>query len=80
MEVERCLLLLCWRSPIDKKIIEKFNYCVSKPNINSVFLYTNGIYLDNYDEEFLSSGLNRLAISIFLGLGSYTKNIWSGSV
>ena len=53
---------------IDKKIIEKFNYCMSKPNINSVYLYTNGIFLDNYDmHKFLTSGLNRLAISIFFG-------------
>lgn len=40
----------------------------SFPTINTIFLYTNAILLNRFDlDEFLHSGLTRLAISTFVG-------------
>ena len=53
---------------VDKKLLEKIKYASSFKNINTVFLYTNGILLHRFGyDEILDSGLTRLAISTFIG-------------
>jgi MoaA/NifB/PqqE/SkfB family radical SAM enzyme len=49
---------------LDKDIINKIRYAISKDNINNVWFYTNLIALDNFDiDELLTSGLTTLRIS-----------------
>ena len=37
-------------------------------NINDIFLYTNGIYLDRFNlDDFCNSGLSRVSISTYIG-------------
>ena len=53
---------------VDGKILEKIAYARSVPEIRSIFLYTNGILLDKFGyEEFMKSGVTRLAISTYMG-------------
>tara|TARA_B100001250_G_C19599158_1_gene699812 strand:- start:34 stop:900 length:867 start_codon:yes stop_codon:yes gene_type:complete len=53
---------------MDKKLIEKVKYARSKKNIKSAFMYTNGLFLDNYDfKELVLCGFTRIAISIHFG-------------
>lgn len=53
---------------VDKRLIDKIEFANSLPEINQIFLYTNGILLNRFDmDRFLKSGLTRLAISTFIG-------------
>ncbi len=53
---------------VDKNLIEKIKICAKKKNIDEIFLYTNGIFLDKFDnKKLLSSGLTRIAISTYIG-------------
>mgnify|MGYP003629944636 CR=1 FL=1 len=53
---------------VDKQIVKKIQYARNYKNIKSIFFYTNAILLNRYDlEEFLLSGITRLAISTYIG-------------
>ena len=53
---------------VDPDILNKIKYARSKKNITSIFLYTNGILLNKFGyKNILDSGLNRLAISTYVG-------------
>lgn len=53
---------------VDKNILKKIQYAASKDNIYNIFLYTNGILLNRFGfDEVLNSGINRLAISTYVG-------------
>ena len=62
---------------VDKSLIEKIKYAISKKNIHSLFMYTNGIYLDRYDlKEFVESGITRVAISTYFGTRELYKKYY----
>ena len=53
---------------VDPDILEKIKYAKSKKNITSIFLYTNGILINKFGyKNLLESGLDRLAISTYVG-------------
>ena len=53
---------------VDPDILNKIKYARAKQNITSIFLYTNGILLNKFGyKNILDSGLNRLAISTYVG-------------
>jgi radical SAM protein with 4Fe4S-binding SPASM domain len=53
---------------VDPDIIEKIKYGRSKSNISSILLYTNGILLNKFGfKNVLNSGIDRLAISTYVG-------------
>ena len=53
---------------VDPDILNKIEYARSKKNITSIFLYTNGILLNKFGyKNILDSGLDRLAISTYVG-------------
>ena len=53
---------------VDPNILEKIKYAKNKKNITSMFLYTNGILLNKFGfENVLKSGLDRIAISTYVG-------------
>ncbi len=52
---------------VDKNLLEKIKHC-KKTNIEEIFLYTNGLFLNKFNtEKLLRSGLTRIAISTYLG-------------
>ncbi len=53
---------------VDKNLLNKIRECKKMKNINDIFLYTNGIYLDRFDlDDFCNSGLSRISISTYIG-------------
>ncbi len=53
---------------VDKNLLERIRLARSYPQIQEIFLYTNGILLDRVGyNAMLESGISRLAISTFIG-------------
>lgn len=53
---------------VDKELLEKIKICKSYKNINEIFLYTNGLFLNKFNnEELIHSGLTRISISTYIG-------------
>jgi radical SAM protein with 4Fe4S-binding SPASM domain len=53
---------------VDKQLVRKVRFAAGLPGVTSILLYTNGILLHRFGtDEFLRSGLNRLAISTYIG-------------
>jgi len=53
---------------VDKKIIDKIEYCRQFKNIRPMFFFTNGILLHKHNiDKLLTSGINTILISTFLG-------------
>ena len=53
---------------VDKELIDKIKICNSQKNINDIFLYTNGLFLNKFNnEELIKSGLTRISISTYIG-------------
>ena len=53
---------------VDKELIKKIKICKSYKNINDIFLYTNGLFLNKFNnKELINSGLTRISISTYIG-------------
>lgn len=53
---------------VDKELLNKIKICKSYNNINDIFLYTNGLFLNKFNnEELIHSGLTRISISTYIG-------------
>jgi len=53
---------------VDKNLLERIQLARSYPQVQEIFLYTNGILLDRIGyQSLLKSGISRLAISTFIG-------------
>ena len=53
---------------VDKELLDKIKICKSYKNINDIFLYTNGLFLNKFNsEELVFSGLTRISISTYIG-------------
>ena len=65
---------------VDKDLLNKIRICKSFKNIDEIFLYTNGLFLNRFDNsELVKSGLTRIAISTYIGNAEGYKKYYGSS-
>ena len=53
---------------VDKDLLNKIRICKNFKNIDEIFLYTNGLFLNRFNNnDLVNSGLTRIAISTYIG-------------
>ena len=53
---------------VDKDLLNKIRICKNFKNIDEIFIYTNGLFLNRFNNnDLVNSGLTRIAISTYIG-------------